>query len=204
MELSQKKILIVYAHPGTDGHNAEILKRLKKTLESKKISPELIDLYADKFDPVMYSHEHYTAGPECREINTQCKGYQQKILAADHVVVICPVWWGAAPAILKGFFDKVFTSHFAYRYEKKWWSPIAIPIKLLKGRKGTLILTAGALLPVHLIFQFWSAPTSIAYNTLNFCGIKTRTFFLGGARRVQDSNARIDRLIKRAVKRILK
>lgn len=201
---SSKNILIVFAHPHTGGHCVEILSRLKKSLKAEKADFEVIDLYADTFDPVMYGHEHYTAGPNHRKISDQCKGYQQKVLAADHLVVICPVWWGTAPAILKGFFDKVFVSQFAFRYENKWWSPIAIPRPLLKGRKGTLILTAGALLPLHLIFQFWSAPTSISYNTLNFCGIRTKTFFSGRCRRVEESTKRIDRLVWRATKRIMK
>ena len=33
---------------------------------------------------------------------------QEKIKWCEHVVLIYPVWSGAMPAVLKGFFDRVF------------------------------------------------------------------------------------------------
>ena len=41
---------------------------------------------------------------------------QEKIILADEVIFVFPIWHVNVPAILKNFFDTVFTSGFAYRY----------------------------------------------------------------------------------------
>ena len=33
--------------------------------------------------------------------------YQERLLKADEIVFIFPIWWEAMPAMTKGFFDKV-------------------------------------------------------------------------------------------------
>lgn len=33
---------------------------------------------------------------------------QELIRWADHLVFVYPIWWGTMPAVLKGFFDRVF------------------------------------------------------------------------------------------------
>lgn len=43
----------------------------------------------------------------------------EKIMAADHLVWIFPVWWGGLPAITKGFIDRIFLPRMAFRYDDK-------------------------------------------------------------------------------------
>ena len=56
---------------------------------------------------------------------------------ADHLVFVYPEWWGSAPAVLKGFVDRVFLSGFAFRYrgDGRGWD------KLLTGRTARIIHT---------------------------------------------------------------
>ena len=39
---------------------------------------------------------------------------QRRIDAADHLVLVHPVWWETAPAVMKGFIDKVLVPGWAY------------------------------------------------------------------------------------------
>src|SRR3989344_176765 len=56
------KILIIYAHPSTNGHCSTILKEVQTNLDSRNIEYEIIDLYKIKYDPILHENEHYTAG----------------------------------------------------------------------------------------------------------------------------------------------
>lgn len=63
--------------------------------------------------------------------------FQQKILWAEHLVIVSPVWWGTIPAKFKGVLDRTFLPGFAFQYvEGK-----STPEKLLKGRTSELIIT---------------------------------------------------------------
>jgi NAD(P)H dehydrogenase (quinone) len=44
----------------------------------------------------------------------EVKAEQEDALWADAYVTICPVWFGMVPGFLKGYFDKVFITGFAY------------------------------------------------------------------------------------------
>jgi NAD(P)H dehydrogenase (quinone) len=43
---------------------------------------------------------------------------QEKILWADEIVLVFPIWWGDMPAIMKNWMDCNFMSGFAFKYEK--------------------------------------------------------------------------------------
>ncbi len=40
----------------------------------------------------------------------------QKIDLCDHLVIAFPMWWGAEPAVVKAFIDRLLLPHFAFRY----------------------------------------------------------------------------------------
>jgi len=107
------KYLIVYAHPYEKSFNHAILEALTKTLENKKYTYEIIDLYADKFNPAYDAVELslFFAGKTADPLVTK---YQEMIKKADHLVFVFPVWWNDLPAIVKGFIDKVMKKDFAY------------------------------------------------------------------------------------------
>lgn len=60
---------------------------------------------------------------------------QVKISWADYLIFQFPLWWTEPPAILKGWFDRVFAKEFAYdngaTYKKG----------LLQGKKALLSFT---------------------------------------------------------------
>ncbi len=101
--------LIIYAHPYKESFCAGILSRCLSCLDSA----DLIDLYEDGFNPVM-SGEELALYNKGESKDPLVPLYQKKIAAAGRLIFIFPVWWYDAPAILKGFFDKVLLKDFAF------------------------------------------------------------------------------------------
>ena len=106
-------ILIIYAHPNHQSFNGAILQQVKTHLNPKH-QVQILDLYAEKFDPLLRFDEDQLR----RDLDKdpEMEKYRQLISWADHLIWIFPIWWGGMPAILKGFIDRVFASGFAYSY----------------------------------------------------------------------------------------
>lgn len=106
-------ITIITAHPWSGSFNQSILERVIQNLEKKNQEFQLIELYKERFDPVLnefdlklFSKGGYT--------DPQVKEYQEKLKISDALVFIFPLWWGDTPAILKGFLDKVMLKNNMY------------------------------------------------------------------------------------------
>src|SRR5204862_20271 len=71
------------------------------------------DLYAEGFDPVL-------TAPERRAYNTPTPdlaavaAHIARLRAAEALVLCFPTWWYGMPAILKGWFDRVWTNGVAF------------------------------------------------------------------------------------------
>ena len=138
--------LIIFAHPDKNSFNHAVLETVKDSLEKRNESFKVIDLYEIKYNPVLSLEEMKGKSSE-ETIN-----FQQIIKEAANIIFIFPVWWFRAPAILEGFFDKVFTPGFAYRF-KKIIGMYGVPIPLLREKKVIAFITHGApALPVKTLY----------------------------------------------------
>jgi NAD(P)H dehydrogenase (quinone) len=138
--------LIVYAHPDSESFNHAMLETVKDTLEKKNRPPQIIDLYAIHYDPVL-SYEELKG-----KVKDQVKQHQRMIQESSTLIFIFPVWWFRAPAIMEGFFDKTFTAGFAYHY-KKLFGVYGLPIRHFTDKKVIMLITHGApALPVKTIY----------------------------------------------------
>ncbi|UHA73990.1 NAD(P)H-dependent oxidoreductase [Paenibacillus sp. 481] len=129
------KNLVLYAHPNPQSFNHAILETVTNKLKANGHEVEVRDLYAMNYNPVLTGNdfEGYASGNLPEDIATE----QKWVTWADHIIVIYPVWWTGLPAILKGYFDRVFSHGFAYRYTATGID------KLLSGRSATLFTTQG-------------------------------------------------------------
>lgn len=139
------KVLNIIAHPNKKSFNFAIHNTVKEWCSEKKVEYKFIDLYLDKFNPVITNNES-TFGKEL--INE----YRRKIAWADVIIITSPIWWFRLTTPLEGFFDKVLTPGFAYKF-KQITNTIGYPSPLLKGKKVITFLTHGApALPVRTIY----------------------------------------------------
>jgi NAD(P)H dehydrogenase (quinone) len=69
---------------------------------------------------------------------------QEKLRWADAVVLQFPLWWYGMPAILKGWFDRVFVKGFAYGVTGTSGRTRRYGDGLLRGKRAMVVVTAGA------------------------------------------------------------
>ncbi|WP_304224347.1 NAD(P)H-dependent oxidoreductase [Gracilinema caldarium] len=109
------RVLIVLAYPKKEGFNRAIAREVQKYFQKdSSVTSTFVDLYADRFDPVLSEDEI----PRKFSFDETTLRYQQYIKDADRVVFIHPDWWGGPPAILKGFLDRVFRPGVAYGFRE--------------------------------------------------------------------------------------
>lgn len=73
---------------------------------------------------------------------------REAILAADHLVIVFPLWLGTMPAMLKAFFEQMARGGFAIgESEGGGW-----PAKHLRGRSARIVVTMG--MP-GLAYRLW-------------------------------------------------
>lgn len=130
-----RRILIIQGHPDASGpHLCHALAEAYATgAASAGHRVERLDLGSIDF-PILRSQKEQEGGPVCAAIAAA----QTEIKAADHVVLVFPLWLGGMPALVKAFFEQVFRPGYAYAREGR-------PLKgaLLKGRSLRIVITMG-------------------------------------------------------------
>jgi putative NADPH-quinone reductase len=84
-----------------------------ETLEGVGHEVVVEDLYTDRFNPslTVTERESYYSGSYDR---TAVAGEIERLLAAEAIVLLFPTWWFSMPAMLKGWFDRVWAPGIAY------------------------------------------------------------------------------------------
>ena len=158
-----KKILIINGHPDAESYIFALANAYKNgALETGAEVKEIVVKDLNFNLNLQYGYRKRT------ELEADLLESQEKIKWAEHIVVLFPVWWGAVPAILKGFFDRTFLPGFAFqkRENSVWWD------KLLTGKTGRIISTLDQ--PAWYYWLIYRQPSTNAVKklVLEFCGIK--------------------------------
>lgn len=150
----RKKILVVSAHPEPRSLNATLASFAVDHLRTAGHEVRVSDLHAMKWKAaldaddvpdhpadqrlhVLAAHEQATSAGR---LSPDIAAEQEKVLWSDAVILQFPLWWFSVPAILKGWFDRVFTYGFAH-------GPAAGPPYsegALAGRRALVSVTVGA------------------------------------------------------------
>lgn len=111
------KVHVVYAHPLAASFAAAALARVCAALEAGGHQVDVLDLYADGFDPRLSPEERriYHEVPANRGLVAP---YVARLQAADALVLVFPAWNFGPPAILKGWFDRVLLPGVAFKLEE--------------------------------------------------------------------------------------
>lgn len=101
------RTLVIHAHPSPESFAAALFREACATLAQSGHAVEACDLYAERFDPVLpiVTFRRYLDPPANR---AGVERYVESLLAAEALAFVFPVWHDGPPAILKGYFDRVF------------------------------------------------------------------------------------------------
>lgn len=107
------RILLVLAHPLEDSFAASIAETARRRLTENGHTVDLLDLYREDFDPRLSESERarYFA-PDYDP--AEAEPFVSRLKQADGIILVFPQWWFNFPAILKGFFDRVFVPGVAF------------------------------------------------------------------------------------------
>jgi len=153
------KVLWVFAHPEQRSLNGSLRDEGIRALREAGHSCQLSDLYAMKWKATV-DRDDFTeapdgrlrAGPASGEAYRNCtlsadiRGEQEKIEWADALVLQFPIWWYGMPAILKGWFDRVFVMGFGYAINDPLNPGNALRYGdgHLKGKRALAVITSGS------------------------------------------------------------
>ncbi|MBY5334092.1 NAD(P)H-dependent oxidoreductase [Rhizobium leguminosarum] len=110
------RILLVLAHPLEDSFAAAVAHTAREALEASGHVVDLLDLYAENFDPRLSKAER--GGYFDQPYDTSAVAdIVARLNAADGLILVFPQWWFNFPAILKGFFDRIFAPGVAFSHD---------------------------------------------------------------------------------------
>ena len=109
-----RHVLAVYAHPWAHSLTGFILHSAVRGVRGAGHSVEIADLYAEGFDPVL-RHADY-AQFEHKPMPEDVRREQARVERSDALMFVFPVWWWSFPAMLKGWFDRVWSEGWAYTF----------------------------------------------------------------------------------------
>ena len=131
-------ILVVFAHPNPESFNGAICQQVCAQLTGQGHKVDLLDLYQNGFEPCMSRAERSIYMEKDKNIET-VESYVEQLLWADALILVYPTWWMGPPAILKGWFDRVWLPHVVAEFSNKKVQP-----KLTNIKKVMVISTQGA------------------------------------------------------------
>jgi len=110
------RLLLVLAHPLADSFAAAVAQAARDTLIANGHEVDWLDLYREGFDPRLspaerggYFDDPYDASAVAPLV--------ERLQAAEGLVLVFPQWWFGFPAILKGWFDRVFAPGVAFAHD---------------------------------------------------------------------------------------
>jgi len=134
------RVHVIYAHPRSDSFNSALHDIVLAALRNAGHEVDDLDLYAENFQPALTADErgaYHTVGGNLAGIES----YVARLRAAQALVISAPTWWYGMPAILKGYFDRVWVPGVAFHLQRHGG---AIIPGLTNIRKYAVVTTTGS------------------------------------------------------------
>jgi NAD(P)H dehydrogenase (quinone) len=109
------KVLVIYCHPHSRSFCHALLERVLTGLAVHGHDVDLMDLYAEGFDPVLREGEwlDYLNAPD-KSVRGVMADHVARIERADGLVFVFPTWFFGLPAMLKGWLDRAWLPGVAF------------------------------------------------------------------------------------------
>jgi putative NADPH-quinone reductase len=107
------RVLFIFCHPLVESFHAAVRGEAIEGLRAAGHDVDLLDLYAEAFNPVLSAQERQVYRDQHRN-RYGIESYVRRLTMAEGLVVQFPSWCFGAPAMLKGFLDKLFIPGVAF------------------------------------------------------------------------------------------
>jgi len=107
------RVLAIYCHPDASGFASALHGAVIEGLAASGHAVTDLNLYAEKFNPIMTREQHDKYSDDPGYVQTVEK-YARQLAEAEAIVAVYPTWWYGLPAMLKGYFDRVWAPGIAY------------------------------------------------------------------------------------------
>jgi putative NADPH-quinone reductase len=163
------RVLMVYCHPREDSYCAALRDAALAALRERGHEVELRDLYAEGFNPVLSAAERGVYHDLARN-QDGIEADVAQLQRADALLLVYPTWWYGMPAMLKGWFDRIWVPGVTFKLGAG-----AIEPQLTNIRRLGVVTTYGS--------PWW---------LLLFLGWPDRRVIAGGIRRLMAKHCRTD------------
>jgi putative NADPH-quinone reductase len=109
------RLLLVFCHPDPDSYGAALRDASLQALRDAGHELRLIDLYAEGFDPVFSRDEKRTYLTDTAQNIRGVQAHVDALKWAEGWIVIYPTWFYGAPAMLKGWLERVWLPGVSFR-----------------------------------------------------------------------------------------
>ena len=186
------RVLLIHSHPVEESYGNALYRQTRESLQKAGHEVDDCNLYAEGFDPVMSRHDRmiYHTYPDNLAL---VKPYVDRLQQAEGLVIVTPVWNFGWPAMLKGYFDRVWLPGITFELKD------GVLTRKLHIQKVAVVTTYGATRwraflagdpPRKLakrVLRVQTNParavTYLAHYDMNNCTTETRAAFLGKVKR---------------------
>jgi len=161
--MKSTRVLVLDGHPDGASLCSALASAAAETAKARGAEVRLMQLSAMSFDP------NLAHGYKARmEHEPDLAAFLEAVRWCDTFILVHPMWWGTAPAKLKGLIDRVFLPGIAFAYEGDGH----FPKKLLEGRTARVLITADTP-PWYLWLGYRNGwPNVLRRQILDFVGLK--------------------------------
>ena len=102
------RVHVIHAHPVETSYNRTLFNTVIETLAANGHEVDALNLYDEAFPAVLSREERLNYHEVPGNLTPAIKPYVDRLMAAEALVFVHPVWNYGYPAVLKGYFDRVF------------------------------------------------------------------------------------------------
>ncbi len=113
------RTLIIFCHPCADSFNAALLASARAAFTLAGHELRVIDLYAEGFDPILTAQDKHDYLPNTSVLLEKVAPQVEAIRWAEQLVFVFPTWFYGPPAMLKGWFERVWLPGVAFKVPDK-------------------------------------------------------------------------------------
>jgi len=122
------RVLLIHCHPRAESFSAALRDVARSALEAAGHQVECRDLYAEGFSAALSDAEHRDyLDPASNP--SDVADHVASLQRADALLLVYPTWWYGLPAMLKGWFDRIWAPGVVFKLGDGAIEPLLTNIK---------------------------------------------------------------------------